>query len=144
MITIKEVRSAGDLKTFVKFPFQLYKDSKCWVPPIIRQELETFNKDKNPVFQDAEARFFLAYKNGDVVGRVAAIINWLEVNNQQQKKMRFGWFDVIDNVEVTKSLLEKVSEIGKRSEEHTSELQSRENLVCRLLLEKKNKNNKTK
>lgn len=113
MITIKEVTSARDLKTFVTFPFQLYKNSKFWVPPIIRQELETFNKDKNPVFKDAEARFFLAYKNGDIVGRVAAIINWLEVNNQQQNKMRFGWFDVIDNVEVTKLLLEKVAAIGK-------------------------------
>ncbi len=113
MITIKEVTSTRDLKTFVTFPFQLYKNSKFWVPPIIRQELETFNKDKNPVFEDAEARFFLAYKNGDIVGRVAAIINWLEVNNQQQKKMRFGWFDVIDNVEVTKLLLEKVAAIGK-------------------------------
>lgn len=113
MITIKEAHSSKDLKAFVKFPFELYKDSNQWVPPIIKQELETFDKKKNPIFQDAEATFFLAYKNNTIVGRIAAIINWLEVNQQKQKKMRFGWFDVIDDVEVTKALLEKVHEIGK-------------------------------
>ncbi|HZW63876.1 MAG TPA: GTP cyclohydrolase [Flavobacteriaceae bacterium] len=113
MIEIKRVETQKELKTFVKFPFSVYKDSNYWVPPIISQELETFNKDKNPVFKDAEAYFFLAYKNNTVVGRIAAIINWLEVNNLKQKKMRFGWFDVIDDVEVTRLLLEKVTEIGK-------------------------------
>lgn len=113
MITVKEVHSKKDLKTFVKFPFKLYKDSNYWVPPIISQEMETFDKEKNPIFKDAEARFFLAYENDKIVGRVAAIINWLEVNNQEQKKMRFGWFDTIDKVEVTKALLQKVNEIGK-------------------------------
>jgi len=113
MITTKEITSKKDLKAFVKFPFKLYKDSEYWVPPIIKQELETFNKDKNPIFKDAEARFFLAYKNGEIVGRVAAIINWLEVNKQQVKKMRFGWFDFIDDLEVSKSLLEVVEGIGK-------------------------------
>lgn len=113
MIIVKEVSSKDELKKFVKFPFQLYKESNQWVPPIISQELETFNKKNNPIFNDAEASFFLAYKNQEIVGRVAAIINWLEVNHQKQKKMRFGWFDVIDDVEVTKALLEKVNEIGK-------------------------------
>lgn len=113
MITVKEIHSKSDLKTFVKFPFQLYKNSKYWVPPIISEELTTFDKNVNPVFKDAEARFFLAYQNNEVVGRVAAIINWLEVNGQNVKKMRFGWFDTIDDVNVTKALLEKVHEIGK-------------------------------
>ncbi len=113
MITIKEIFSKKELKQFVKFPFKLYKDSKCWVPPIISQELQTFNKDENPIFNDAEARFFLAYKDNTIVGRVAAIINWLEVNGQDQKKMRFGWFDFIDDQEVSKALLTKVEEIGK-------------------------------
>jgi len=113
MIKVKEIHSKIDLKAFVKFPFQLYKDSEYWVPPIIKEELATFDKTKNPVFNDAEARFFLAYKDNKIVGRIAAIINWIEVNKQEQKKMRFGWFDVIDNVNVTKALLEKVHEIGK-------------------------------
>lgn len=113
MIEIKEVLSKKDLKKFVKFPFTLYKDSKFWVPPIVSEELRTFNKKINPVFQDAEGRFFLAYKDGKIVGRVAALINWIEVKQQNIKKMRFGWFDVIDDQQVTNALLDKVTEIGK-------------------------------
>lgn len=115
MITIKEVKTKKDLKAFVKFPFELYKDSKFWVPPIISQELKTFDKKENPVFNDAEARFFLAYKNNKLVGRVAAIINWLEVKEQNQKKMRFGWFDFVDDIEVSQALLDTIERIGKEN-----------------------------
>lgn len=113
MITVKEIHSKKDLKTFVEFPFKIYKDSPYWVPPVINQEIKTFDKEENPIFQDAEAYFFLAFKDNEVVGRVAAIINWLEVNNQKQRKMRFGWFDFIDDVEVSKALLAEVEKIGK-------------------------------
>lgn len=116
MIEIKEALSKKEIKTFVKFPFELYKDSKYWVPPIINQELETFNKEKNPIFKDAEARFFLAYKNQKVVGRIAAIVNYLEINNQNIKKMRFGWFDFIDDLSVSKALFEVVENIGKENQ----------------------------
>lgn len=112
MVTIKQAQSKADLKQFVKFPFSLYKDSKYWVPPIIKDELESFDAGKNPVFQNAEALFFLAFKGNKLVGRVAAIINWIEVNEQQLRKMRFGWFDFVDDLEVSKALLEKVAEIG--------------------------------
>jgi hypothetical protein len=115
MVKITEVKSKKDLKAFVKFPFTLYKDSKYWVPPIISQEIKTFDSKVNPVFNNADATLFLAYKNDMIVGRVAAIINWLEVDNMNQKKMRFGWFDFIDDLEVSKSLLDKVYEIGKAS-----------------------------
>lgn len=113
MVTLKEVKTKKDLKSFVKFPFKLYKDSKYWVPPIISQELKTFDKNENPVFNDAEAQLFLAYKEGEVVGRIAAIINWLEVKGQNQPKMRFGWFDFVDDINVSQALLNKVEEIGK-------------------------------
>ncbi|MFS4455720.1 GTP cyclohydrolase [Maribacter sp. 2304DJ31-5] len=112
MITIKAVNSQKALKQFVTFPFSLYKDSKYWVPPIIKDELETFDKSKNPVFKDAEAWFFLAYRENIIVGRVAAIINWLEVDTQHIRKMRFGWFDFIDDTSVSEALLHKVAEIG--------------------------------
>ncbi|KPM33253.1 Hypothetical protein I595_156 [Croceitalea dokdonensis DOKDO 023] len=114
MVTIKEVVTKQDFKNFVKFPFILYKDNPYWVPPIIKDELETFNKNKNPAFKNAEARFFLALQNGKTVGRVAAIVNWLEVNDQNVKKMRFGWFDFIDDLEVSNKLLQQVQEIGLR------------------------------
>jgi len=115
MITITEVSNKKGLKQFVKFPFTLYKNNKFWVPPIIKDELESFDKNTNPVFEHADARFFLAYKNNTIVGRVAAIINWTEINEQKIKKMRFGWFDMIDDIEVTKALLEKVKQIGKEN-----------------------------
>jgi hypothetical protein len=113
MITIKEINSKREMKAFVKFPFKLYKKNPFWVPPLINDELASFNKNQNPVFENAIAHFLLAFKDEKIVGRVAAIINWTEVNDQQIKKMRFGWFDVIDDIEVTKALLDKVSEIGK-------------------------------
>ena len=113
MITIVDANTKQLLKTFVKFSFNLYKNHRYWVPPLINDELETFDKTKNPVFTSADAKFYLAYQNNKVVGRIAAIINWDEVNNQQKKKVRFGWWDVIDDVEVTKALLEKVYEFGR-------------------------------
>jgi len=115
MITIKEALTKKEMTAFVKFPFSLYKDNKYWVPPLIADEIESFDKTKNPALENAEAYFYLAYKNNVIVGRIAAIINWSEVNEQQKKKVRFGWFDVIDDVEVTKALLEKVNELGRKN-----------------------------
>lgn len=115
MITVVEVNSKKLLLEYVKFPFKLYKNHKYWVPPLINDELNTFNKETNPAFENAEATLYLAYKNNEIVGRIAAIINWDEVNNQHKKKVRFGWFDVIDDVEVTKNLLEKVYQLGKKN-----------------------------
>ena len=115
MIQIKEAITKSELTDYIKFPFTLYKGNQYWVPPIIADELETFDKSKNPAFENAEAYFYLAYRNNKIVGRIAAIINWEEVNNQQKKKVRFGWFDVIDDVEVTKALLEKVYELGRKN-----------------------------
>ncbi|MGH2664407.1 GTP cyclohydrolase [Flavobacterium sp.] len=113
MIEIKEANTPSLLKDYVKFPFSLYKNHPYWVPPLIQDELETFSKSKNPAFESAEAHFYLAYKDNKIVGRIAAIINWNEVNDQQKKKVRFGWWDVINDIEVTKALLEKVYEFGK-------------------------------
>lgn len=120
MIEIKEVKTKKDLKAFVKFPFKLYKDNPYWTPPIISQEIKTFDKNENPVFKDAEAWLFLAYKDNEIVGRITAIVNHLEIKNQHLNKMRFGWFDFIDDLKVSKALLNKVIEIGKsRNLEYT-------------------------
>ena len=113
MITLKEAKTRREIKRFVLFPFSLYRKNKYWVPPIIKDEINNFDAKKNPVFKNADARFFLAYKGKKIVGRVIAIVNWSEVNDQKIKKMRFGWFDVIDDIEVSKALLEKVNEIGR-------------------------------
>ena len=114
-INIKEIESKEDLKKFVMFPFDLYKDSKYWVAPIIKEELEVLEKEINPVFKNADANYFLAYINGKIVGRIAALINWIEVNEIKRKKVRFGWFDFVDDKNVSKALLEKVIEIGKKN-----------------------------
>ncbi|HRV54831.1 MAG: GTP cyclohydrolase [Flavobacteriaceae bacterium] len=114
-IEVRKVETKKDLKAFVKFPFSLYKDSKYWVPPVIMDEMDTLNKDKNPVFDNAEAHYFLAFKGPEIVGRIAAIINRFETEKQQLKKMRFGWFDTIDDIEVSKALMAKVEEIGKQN-----------------------------
>ncbi len=115
MVQIREARSKREMKAFVRFPFGLYKDSPYWVPPLVREELASFDATVNPVFRQADARFFLAYRDGKPVGRVAAIINRTEVETQGIRKMRFGWFDFIDDPDVSRALLEQVAEIGREN-----------------------------
>lgn len=114
-ISIHEVISKKDFKEFVKFQIQLYKGNPYFVPPIIADEVSNFDASVNPVFEIASARLFMAKKNGKLAGRIAAIINSYEVEKQNIKKMRFGWYDTIDDLEVSKKLLEKVEEIGKEN-----------------------------
>ena len=113
MIDIIKISNNSELKEFVMFPFKLYKGSKYWVPPIIEQEMNSFNKDLNPNLKNAEVELYVASKNDEIVGRIAVIINWYEVKEQKTSKIRFGWFDFIDDFEVSKVLLDKVIEIGK-------------------------------
>lgn len=113
MVTVKEVVSKSELREFVKFPFKLYKGSQNWVPPIIVDEMASFDKENNPAFKTARAWIFLAYKEDTIVGRVVAIINTLEVEQQQIRKMRFGWCDFIDDGEVSKALINKIIELAR-------------------------------
>jgi len=110
-----------DYQTFVEFPFVLYKDNPFWVPPLVKDEIETLDPKLNPVYQNATASLFLAYKNGEVVGRVAAIINWIEVKEIKKNKVRFGWFDFVDDINVSKTLLEAVISFGKNLKMETIE-----------------------
>ena len=114
MISIQEKKTKSELREFVKFPFSIYKNSPNWIPPLIAEELMSFDKTANPVFEYAEASFYMAYRDGKAVGRVAAIVNWNEINDLGKKKVRFGWFDVIDDIEVTKALLSKVEAFGRQ------------------------------
>jgi len=113
MIYLKKVSEKKDLKSFVMFPFELYKNSKYWVPPLIDQEISSFNEDLNPNLKDSSVQMFIAIENNKIVGRIAVIINWYEVREQKTSKIRFGWFDFIDKYSVSKKLFEKVIEIGK-------------------------------
>lgn len=116
MIQLKEVKTKKELKAFVTFPFKLYKDNKYWVPPIVSDEMGTLSKDVNPAFETSDAYFYMAFKNEEIVGRIVAIINRDETEKQGFKKMRFGWFDTVDDIEVSKALLNKVAEIGKENQ----------------------------
>lgn len=112
-ILVKEIFSKKDLKQFVKFPFSLYKNNPYWIPPLIDEELASFDKTKNPAFDNAEAFFYLAYnQKNEIVGRVVAIINQYDIS-QNVAKIRFGWLDMIDDINVTKALLDKISEKGR-------------------------------
>lgn len=74
-VSIKEVVSKKDLKNFIKFPHTLYKDTPYWVPPLHFDEMTTLGKKSNPAFDFCEARYWLAYKENEIVGRIAGIIN---------------------------------------------------------------------
>ena len=111
MITIKEMISEKEMTNFVKFPFKLYKNNPFWVPPMVKGQLETFNKNINPVFEHASGQFFVAIKNNEIVGRIAVLLNQYDLD-AGVRKVRFGWFDFIDDIEVSSLLLEKAKEIG--------------------------------
>ena len=112
---IVQVKTKNELIEFVKFPFKLYKGSKYWVPPIINEEVNSFTKGINPNLDKCDVNLFVAKEKSNIVGRIAIIINWFEVNNQKIKKVRFGWFDFIDDLKVSEALLEKASDICKKN-----------------------------
>jgi len=94
------------------FPFELYKNDKNWVPPLIFDEWNTFSRKKNPSFEHCEAAYLLAYKDDKVVGRIAAIINNKANVRWNDNRTRFGWIAFIDDPEVSKSLLDAAEEWG--------------------------------
>ena len=114
-IEIVEVLTKKDLKKFVKFPFELYKGNEYWAPPFMSDEINTLNWDTNPAFEYCKVKYWLAYKDGRVAGRIAAIINNTLIEKWNVKKARFGWIDFIDDEEVSKRLLEKAEVWAKEN-----------------------------
>lgn len=113
MIEIRKVRTKKDLKTFVQFYYDLYRGSEFAVPYLYSEEIATLRRDKNPSFECCEADYFLAYKDGKVAGRVAAIINRRANERWNCHQVRFGWFDFIDDIEVSQALLKAVEDWGR-------------------------------
>ncbi|MBQ7579574.1 MAG: GNAT family N-acetyltransferase [Clostridia bacterium] len=105
MIEVKKVSSKKEMKKFVKFPTDLYKGNPYYVPPIELDEYNLTNPKKNASFSESEAEYFLAYKDGKVVGRVAGIISHAYNKKNNSKYARFSRFDTIDDSEVAKALL---------------------------------------
>ena len=112
-VEIRKVDSNHDLKTFVQFYYDLYRDCPHAVPFLFTDEIATLRRDKNPAFEFCEADFFLAYKEGKVVGRVAAILNKKANQRWNVQQVRFGYFDFIDDLEVSKALMDTVEQWGR-------------------------------
>ena len=112
-ILLKEVLNKGELKKFIRWPDQLYKGNKYRVPQLHSFEASTLDSKKNPAFDHCEARYWLAYYNDKIVGRIAGIINHKSNEIWQEKHMRFGWIDFIDDTDVSSALLHVVEEWAK-------------------------------
>lgn len=113
-IQIKRVETKKDLKRFIEFHYDLYKGNPYDVPNLYSDEVNTLSKDKNAAFDFCEAEYYLALKEGKIVGRVAAIINHKANEKWKKKDVRFGWIDFIDDIEVSRALFEAVEEYGRK------------------------------
>ena len=112
-ITIKKVETKEDLKAFIEFHYDLYKGNEYDVPNLYSDEVNTLSKEKNAAFDFCVANYYLAIRDNKVVGRVAAIINNKANEKWNQKRVRFGWIDFIEDKEVLEALLKAVEDFGK-------------------------------
>ena len=113
-IQIKRVETKKDLKRFIEFHYDLYKGNPYDVPNLYSDEVNTLSKNKNAAFDFCEAEYYLALKEGKIVGRVAAIINHKANEKWKKKDVRFGWIDFIDDIEVSRTLFKAVEEYGRK------------------------------
>ena len=112
-VTIKKVSNRREMKAFVRFNYELYKDCPYAVPDLLEDTLDTFNPRKNAAFDFCEADCFLALREGKIVGRIAAIINHKANRTWGTNNARFGWIDFVDDEEVSRALLEAVEKWGR-------------------------------
>ena len=113
-VDIKKVETKKDLKAFIELHYELYKGNKFDAPNLYSDELHTLSKDQNAAFEFCEAEYYMAYRDGRLVGRVAAIINHRYNEQWQRKAVRFGWIDLVDDAEVMRALLGAVEDYGRR------------------------------
>jgi len=112
-IEIKQVTTRRELKRFIRLNYEMYKDNAFAVPDLYEDMLKTFSRDKNPAFEFCEADYFLAYKEGRLAGRVAAIINRRANATWQKQTVRFGWIDFVDDEDVSRALIDTVAAWGR-------------------------------
>ncbi len=112
-VEIKKVETKKELKRFIRFNYEFYKDNPYSVPDLYDDMLNTFSPKKNAAFEFCEADYFLAYEDGKIVGRVAAIINRRANEKWGKKAVRFGWIDFVDDIQVSRALIETVKQWGK-------------------------------
>jgi hypothetical protein len=112
-IYIKKVSAKSDMKKFRGFPYKLYKGNAFWCPPMRRYEKKTLSPKHNPAFEFCESEYWLAWKKKKLVGRIAGIINYKANERWNEKMVRFGWIDFVDDPEVSRLLIEVVMEWGR-------------------------------
>ena len=112
-VVIKKVSTKSDLKKFIRFNYEFYKDNPYSVPDLYSDMVDTLSRDKNAAFEFCEADYFLAYRDGKIVGRVAAIINHRANETWQRQVVRFGWIDFVDDAEVSDALIDAVKAWGR-------------------------------
>lgn len=112
-VEIKKVTTKSELKRFIRFNYEFYKDNPYSVPDLYDDMLNTFSPKKNAAFEFCEADYFLALRDGKIVGRVAAIINRRANETWNRKTVRFGWIDFVDDMEVSTALIDTVKQWGK-------------------------------
>lgn len=112
-LEIREVRTTRELRKFVQFGIDLYKGNPYFCPPLVFDEMNTFNPKKNPALEVAEYVNYLAYRDGKIVGRITGLINHAANKAWDYKHVRFGWFDFVDDMEVSQALLKAVEKWGK-------------------------------
>lgn len=110
---VKPVSGRRALREFIRFPFTLYKDNPCWVPPLEGDEFDTLDPRRNAAFEYCEAQCFLAEKDGTTAGRVAAIINHEANGRWGEEVVRFGWLDFIEDIDVLRALMDAVATWGR-------------------------------
>ncbi|MDE5494072.1 GNAT family N-acetyltransferase [Elizabethkingia meningoseptica] len=113
-ISLKKVIDDKMLMDFIQFPMTLYKNNPNFVPPLINDEKQIWDPKENPALAYSEAELYLAYKNNQIVGRIAVMINHKEGQELGIHKVRFGWIDFIDDLRVSKALLDKAAEYAKQ------------------------------
>jgi GNAT superfamily N-acetyltransferase len=112
---VRTVRSSRDLRAFIDFPYRHYARDPLWVPPLRREVRSLLSRRHNPFFDHGEAAYFVAERNGEVVGRIAAIDNQLHTETHRDGVGFFGLFECIDDSSVAAELLRAASDwIGRR------------------------------
>lgn len=113
-VEIKKVLTRRDLRKFVNFPEKLYKDNPYYVPPLVFDQMDTLDQKKGAAQEFCDSELWMAYRGGEPVGRVAAIVNRAANEQWNHKEVRFGWYDFIEDEEVAKALMDKVYEFGRK------------------------------
>ena len=113
-LEIRQVITRGELRRFVNFPETLYKHDPYYVPPLVFDQMDTLDQKKGAAQEFCKSELWMAYRDGKPVGRVAAIVNFKANEQWNHKEVRFGWYDFIDDPEVSQALMEKVYEFGRK------------------------------